>query len=311
LSVNGEAPQPYLLVERPDEEYLERTYGHRDFERLRAKRGTDAAEARGKAELLGMVRGGPDAGFAERAERRFDTAALLDVVTAALWCATGESFQSVLVRDRRGELASGRWFWVVWDFDMSFVGRPRYSRFGAARDYLPHALRPPRHALVNQVLLRRLLESDPAFRLALAERTTRALNHELTSAWFDGLIDGYERDARRLRVADLGYLERLRAFGRGRAEAVYAQLASHLGVGAPQPVEIVAPPGSVRVDGLSLAGSYRGRYPAGVSIRLDVEPAASARFAGWRADGRLLEGRPLRLALPVRGPLRIEARFDG
>ncbi|HLF57452.1 MAG TPA: CotH kinase family protein, partial [Thermoanaerobaculia bacterium] len=311
VSVNGERPQPYLLVERPDGDYLERHFGHRDFELVRTKWNPGEGEPAAAQRLRRFVVRAPAPLLRAVAATRFDLDALTDGFAAALYCATGEAFQSVLVRDRRGVLAGGRWSWIVWDYDSSFVDRRGFTRFGRARDLLPYVLRGSRLPYVNHILIHRLLDEDAGYRRELAARVVRALNHELTAEFLARRLEGYERSARELGVEDLEFLARLRAFTAERPAALYRQLETYLDVGAPRTVEVSAPVDSVRVDGETLAGRYRGRYPAGLTVSVEVEPAARSRFAGWRIDDVELASSPLRLELEVDRPLRIEARFTG
>jgi hypothetical protein len=80
-------------------------------------------------------------------------------------------------------------------------------------------------------------------------------------------------------------------------------------------VEVIAPPGTVRVDGFGIGASgprYAGTYPAGLVLEAEIEPAARDRFLGWEIETTPPIAEPATtptLRLTVWGPTRIEARF--
>jgi hypothetical protein len=91
------------------------------------------------------------------------------------FCATGDTFQPTLARDRRGEVRAGRWFPLHWDMDVSFFTVSRRPRWVLLQDPLRLALDPDEHPrLLLGRLLHRLLAEDPEFRTRLSRRRNRA-----------------------------------------------------------------------------------------------------------------------------------------
>ena len=218
-----------------------------------------------------------------------------------------------MIRDRTGELASGRWTWIHWDHDMSFRTPPKNSRFGNKRDLLPYVLDNQREIRSpQQALMLRLVEEDPEFRTELVRRTTAALNHQLTPEFLDSLVARYEATAKSLGVTDLDWVAKLRDYFAWRPDAIRTQLQRMLGAGAPMAVELSAPAGTVSVDGFPVATTYAGIYPAGLVLEAEVEPAFRDRFVGWDIQSTPPPAQPATsptLRFTVWSPTRIQARF--
>lgn len=227
FSLNGAPSAIYVLGEHIGESYLERHFGHRNFDLLRGKREPgDPAEALWRAEL-DWIQAVPRPLTAELAATRYDLDQLTRWLVTVLFCATGELHQDAMIRDRSGVVAGGRWTWIHWDQDMSFRNPPGNSRFGREREVLPFILwnhRPDESAPARE-LARRLLLEDPAYRKRLVERIERALAGELTPAFLEDLVTRYETAARELGAEDLVFAERLRAYFAARPAEVRRQLA--------------------------------------------------------------------------------------
>jgi hypothetical protein len=227
FSLNGQESSIYVLGEHLGGDYLERHFGHRNFDFVRGKReGEDSTGALWRAEIE-WIQAAPRPFTAELAARRYDLDQLTTWLATVLFCATGDLYQDAMIRDRSGELAAGRWTWIHWDHDMSFHAPPGASRFGRQKEVLPFVLWNLRGNEIapSRELARRLLREDPGYRRRLTERVRRALREELTPDFLEQLVARHEALARELGADDLVFAERLRAFFATRPAAVEAQLA--------------------------------------------------------------------------------------
>lgn len=322
FSLNGAPATVYTVGEHIDDDFLTRHFGHDNFELHRGKRlskdprtGSLASDSFYPAELA-RIAAAPAPFTRAVAAERYDVEKLTIWLVTVLFNGTGDLYQEAMIRDRTGELASGRWTWIHWDHDMSFRTPPRNSRFGNKRDLLPYVLDNQREIRSpQQALILRLVEEDPEFRTELVRRTTLALNHQLSPEFLEGLVARYEQTAKTLGVTDLDWAGKLRDYFAWRPQAIRTQLQKMLGAGEPMPVEVTAPPGTVKVDGFAIGANgprYSGTYPAGLVIEAEVEPAARARFLGWTIETTPPLTHPASsptLHLTVWGPTKIEARF--
>ena len=322
FSLNGGPAALYSLSEHIDADFLRRHYGHDDFELHRGKRDPDDPRRESEesdrfwAGELAWIAAAPAPFTRQVAAARYDLDKLTTWLVTVLFCGTGDIYQEAMVRDRRGELAAGRWTWIHWDHDMSFRTPPKNSRFGNKRDLLPYVLDNQREIRSpQQALMLRLVEEDPEFRTELVRRTTAALNHQLTPEYLESLVARYEKTAKSLGVTDLDWVAKLRDYFAWRPDAIRTQLQKMLGAGAPMAVELSAPTGTVRVDGFGIGASgvsYTGTYPAGVVLEAEVEPAARDRFLRWEISTTPPIAAPATsptLRFTVWGPTRIQARF--
>jgi hypothetical protein len=244
FSLNGAPPRPYRLLEHVGGDYLERHFGHRDFDLVRAKTEDGPAYSPALREELDWLARAPAPLTAAAAAQRYDLDALLDGLTTALISADSDSFQEVLLRDRRGELAGGRWFPVLWDVNMSRLGTDPAASFGDFRDLLPmlvaewpEAFRRSRAIQRMQrlpfLLHRRLLREDPEYRARLAARLSEAFDDQLTEEFAAGLGGQLRRWAAEVGLVDLGSLARLERALAERPEVLRRKARTHLGADAP------------------------------------------------------------------------------
>lgn len=322
FSLNGGPAAVYTVGEHIDGDFLRRHFGHANFELHRGKgvagdeRDESAESARVRASELAWIAAAPVPFTRRAAAERYDVDKLVTWLVTVLFCGTGDIYQEAMIRDRTSEVALGRWTWIHWDHDMSFRTPPRNSRFGSKRDLLAYVLDNQR-AIVSpqQALMLRLVEEDPEFRTELLRRATQVLNHQLTPEFLERLAARYEETAESLGVTDLDWVGKLRDYFAWRPQAVRTQLQRMLGAGEPVAVEVVAPAGTVRVDGFAIGASgasYVGTYPAGIVLEAEVEPAARDRFVGWDVQTTAPAAPPAAsptLRLTVWGPTKIHARF--
>lgn len=312
LVLNGRNRGAYVLTERVDEGLLERRFGDEargagDWVILRGKGERRGREARFWEAVLARAND-PAPLTPESVAEWVDLDDLSRWFTTAVFCSTGDAFQSAMVRDLTDP--EGRWRWVHWDFDMSFRAMRGPLEHGWQRDPLRFVLRGPAGRNdPTRLLLWRLLTESPEYRRALAVRLTEALNHRLTGEFLAERLEYYETQAIDLGL-DRAFLGELAAFFAERPAAMRAQMRRALGLGPFHPVAVVAPPGTVEIDGHPTAIPYRGWYFDGQEIRARVRPEAAAGFEGWRLDGRPLS-RELEVRWPVASGARLEASFAG
>lgn len=307
LLVNGEPRPPYVFTERIDEDWLRRRFGHDKFDVLRAKGAREPREQALWDEAARWAVTAPAPLLASEVETYFDLDNLTSWYLTVLVCSTGDVFQAVMTRDRRGEVSDGRWFFVAWDMDMSFR-RPKQARTeGWMRDQFRFVMaRPPGDKMPPRIVLHRLLNEDPEYRADFLRRFLDVVNHQADAAYLRERLDHYAAQARTLPVADLRYLGELEKFFELRFDEMFRQLEQHFQVGPPQAVTVRGPAGALKVDGYDVPAEYRGRYPAGLAVRVEVAESWRGRLAGWRVDGGL-EAPSDRLELTVTRPLVIEA----
>lgn len=319
LSLNGQPATVYSISEHIDGDYLRRHFGHDDFELHRGKRHPEDPRAESEdsdrfwAGELAWIAAAPAPFTRAAAAERYDLDELTTWLVTVLFDGTGDLYQEAMIRDRTGAVAAGRWSWILWDHDMSFRTPPRNSRFGNKRDVLPYILDTQREIRSpQQALLLRLVDEDPEYRAEVIRRTTLALNHQLTPDFLADLVARYEQTARTLGITDLHWAARLRDYFAGRPQAVRQQLQKMLGAGEPMTVELLAPPGTVKVDGFAIGASFAGIYPAGLVLEAEVEPAARSRFLRWEIATTPPIAAPADspvLRFTVWSPSKIVARF--
>jgi CotH kinase protein len=307
LLVNGEPRPPYVLTERIDEDWLRRRFGHDKFDVLRAKGAREPAEQALWDAAARWAVTAPAPLLASEVEKYFDLDNLTNWYLTVIVCSTGDVFQAVMTRDRRGEVSDGRWFFVAWDMDMSFR-RPKQARTeGWKRDQFRFVMgRPPGDKMPPRILLHRLLNEDPEYRAEFLRLFVEVVNHRVDDAYRRERLDHYAAQARALPVADLRYLGELEKFFELRFDEMFRQLEQHFQVGPPQAVTVRGPAGALRVDGYDVPAEYHGRYPAGLTVAVEVAEPWRGRLAGWRVDGGLVVPSD-RLDLTVTRPLVIEA----
>jgi hypothetical protein len=322
FSLNGGPAVVYSLSEHIDADFLRRHFGHDNFELVRGKReqndpryadpGRDGARVAETAELA-WIAAAPAPLHQDAVGVRYDLDQLASWLVTVLFCGTGDIYQDAMLRDRTGEVAGGRWGWIHWDHDMSFRTPPRNSRFGNKRDLLPYVLDNQREIRSpQQALMLRLVEESPAFRAELVRRTTEALNHRLTPEFLESLVARYERTAKELGITDLDWTAKLRDYFATRPAAIHPQLQKMLGAGAPMSVELIAPAGTVQVDGFGVGTRYNGTYPEGFVLAAEVVPEARDRFLEWAIETTPPIAAPATsptLHFTVWAPSKIVARF--
>jgi hypothetical protein len=221
LLVNGRSEQLVTLTEHISPDLLARRFGHADFDLLRAKGEREPDEERLWRVELAWLGGEPRPLRAERVATRYDLADLTAWLVVNAFCATGDSFQPTLARDRRGAVRGGRWFPLHWDMDASFFTVSRRERWRRLQDPLRLVLDDQDYPrLLVGRLLHRLLTEDPGYRRTVERRLEEALESELDAEFLAERLAAYEREAAVLGLPERAFFHEWRTFLAGRPAAL-------------------------------------------------------------------------------------------
>ena len=323
--LNGQARGIYVLTERvmPDGWGLT-NFGDPDFHMYVYKGETKQPSRMAHRELLEWIDAAPLT--MTRATERIDVENLTRHLFTVMFAFTTDWAQGAALLDRDDPEA--RWFWLHWDMDQSFDIRgivdlePWEQPFmelvtlDAPLDDLKlygivtDQRHTDRHMYdVRRVIFNKLLE-DPAYRDYFVRFVTDALNHELTPAHFEELLETYGFLAESPGVysrVDLGeYLRR-------RPDFVRSEVARHFGLEAPVWVQVEGPAATTyRIDGVAWRGRYRGAYFPGQAVSLEVTGRETPALSHWLVNGERVEGEGAdgsALRLTVETSLTIEPVF--
>jgi hypothetical protein len=295
--LNGELQGAYVLTEHIGPEFLEARFGHGDF-------GID--DTANPRRVLRWARGLKPM-TAPAVSEEVDLQNLTSWALSYLFCGTTDVWQGVLARDQRA--AKGRWFWINWDMDHSFMDL--YQRAPAGR---PWEIDTYRSLLgvnsdARSLILTRLLKEDDSYRRTFAERLVAMLNHDLTPRFLRGRLEHYRLAAAQHGVKEREFLEIIEAYFAGRPAALLAQTRKYLGLSESAAVVVTAAGNTpLLIDGRPTPTPYEGRYFPETPIQLEVPAADRERFDGWSVNGKMA-GRDTRIAVSAAGETRIEARF--
>jgi len=302
--LNGEFQGTYVLMEPVSSgDFLASHFGHEDFfladtksEDLKSGviQGVDAEWKRLQswptAQELPMR-------FQSVAES-FDIVNLTNWLVGVLYLGTTDAFQGVVARDRRS--AEGRWFWINWDMDHSFMDW--YSR--AERPWEINTV--PGMALETDpraVLFNRLRTESPEYRVYFLTRLTDVLNHELTPQFMNDLITRYERQADVFGVENDVFFNSLRQYAVHRPGVLRAQMDEYFQSGPSRRLTVSsAPQLGIAVDGRSVGDSYTGSYFRDTPARIELSDPAQAARVKWTVNGRTID--------PPAGPLLLNLTAD-
>lgn len=209
--VNGRPQGLYFATERVDLDYLEARFGHREFSILRTKRDADADRFRAGDRLhyrllRRRVRG---TWIRSQMEEWVDVENLENWFLSVLFNATTDPFQGALVLDERDP--QGRWFWVNWDMDHSFMQAKDQGVPGFEADLFQHVVG-RRHPDERGRILRRLTRWDPTFAADFHSKFETMLDQQLSPEVVAGHYDHYRDIAQRYDLADRAFLEDMEVF---------------------------------------------------------------------------------------------------
>jgi hypothetical protein len=292
--LNGELHGAYVLTEHIGPQFFEARFGHSEF---------------GIEDDANYARALQWARSLENATRNTVSEVVdLDNLTrwalSILFCGTTDIWQGALARDQ--QRADGRWFWINWDMDHSFMDLYQHARKPWEIDTFRRLLG------VNEprsVILTRLMKEDPGYRQWFAAQLVAMLNHRLTPAYLQGRLDHYRLAAARLGIRERESFDIVEDFFRERPAVLLAHSQKYLRVGEPQTIVVHARNDvELAVDGHVTTLPYRGVYFPETPIELELPVDRRDRFAGWLVNGEPA-GRDWRLTVDAKRETRIEARF--
>ncbi len=230
LFVNGESLGLFFLTERLDADFLRRHFGHEEFVFLRTKRDSGAQRwQQGNRDLFlwmrATVRAVPGSEL-ERLSTVVDVDNLIRWFLSVGFCGTTDPFQGPLLRDTSSP--TGRWFWVNWDMDHSFMNA-RPSEVPPWEVNLFSWILEGQHPDLRAILLRRFWRGSPEFRRLAADTLEEILEQRLTDEFLAERYAYYRQVAADYGVRNDGYLEVMGEFLERRKDVVRRQMAELLG----------------------------------------------------------------------------------
>jgi hypothetical protein len=293
--LNGQPQGAYVLTEHVTSKgFLRSRFGHSNF---------TIADPRTIERTREWVRRQRPLTMA-RVNEAFDVENLTKWFVSMLFCATTDAYQGVQLRDN--SLTHGRWFWVIWDMDHSFMDLYGRARVPWEHDTFHFLLRKPE---IRSELMTRMLVDDPAYVAYFKRTLADALNHRLTPGFLTERFNYYGRATRALRVPDTEYLGILNEFLIRRPAAVRELASRYLPDGRSFHCEVTAPPGTpFRVDRVPLVDHYDGWYFEGMPIRVEIDDRVNG-FSHWLVNGEPRGTGSRLLELPIDEDTRIEAVF--
>ncbi|MEM7479948.1 MAG: CotH kinase family protein [Acidobacteriota bacterium] len=230
LFINGENRGFFFLTERIDRGFLRRRYGHDRFVFVWTKDADYRSIVRWGNPLLyerlmdlfpTRTKAGP-----RRVARWVDLDNLDRWFLSVLFCATTDAYQGALLRDE-GDPA-GRWFWLHWDMDQSFMAALADRLDPWNSDIWSTVTEGSRHDLRAR-LLRSLTVRSEEYRRRLAGRAALMLDRQLTPPFLAELLGRYREIERRYEVDDTESLELIGRFFEERPRVLRQRLAERLG----------------------------------------------------------------------------------
>lgn len=307
LFLNGEWQGVYVLTEHVRDnmipELLVPRFGHADF----------AANNQSYRDLSAWVNRLDEIRM-DRVAERVDVENLTRWFLAVLFCGTEDAFQGAQLLDRSDP--EGRWFWINWDMDHSFMDYNlraavpwEHDTFETTLERLGEPAQGWRDSEVRSRLLTTLLAEDAAYREYFKEVFVDALNHRVTSEYLRERFAHYATLGRQLGLGDaeLGYLALLEEYLERRPAIVREQAEVYLNTEPSRRVTVRGlGAGRGQVDGYAVGATFTGYYFPGMMVTLSANPDEG--FQHWWVDGSAVNAVELRWE--VNEDLDIEAVFD-
>lgn len=306
LFLNGEWQGVYVLTEHVRDnmipELLTPRFGHANF-------ATDNRSYNALREWVGQL----DPLTMEAVAERIDLDNLTRWFLAVLFCGTEDAFQGAQLLDRSDP--DGRWFWINWDMDHSFMDYNQQAPVPWEHDAFRTTLERPgeapqgwRTSEVRAIVLTTLLAEDEAYRDAFKRTFVEVMNHRLTPQFLHERFEYYATLGRRMGLGDvdLRYLDRLEEYLRLRPAVLRDQAEVYLNSRSSLQITVRGLGGNRgTVDGEAVSDLFRGFYFPGMTMTLVAD--AKAGFQHWRIGDRRIEAE--RLVQSVDRDLTIEAVF--
>jgi hypothetical protein len=304
--LNGDLLGVYVLTENIDTNihpaYLDAHYGHEDF-----------ATTNREFDALWRWLQQREPWTMETVAEIVDIDNLTRWFLSILFCGTEDSFQGAQLRDRSDP--NGKWFWINWDMDHSFMDynlqadRPwQHDTFRVVFERIGEPRRGRREYEVRSAVLTALISYDEPYRQFFKKVFVDAMNYRLTREFLDERYRFYERIAREYQVEHLEYLDVLREFLDNRPAFLRRLTEQYLNSEPSTKLTLRGPEG-VRfvVDGFAVPNGFSGYYFPDMTIEISATDRAGAPLVSWRVDGRPTTAPGGTLAIPMNLDVVVEA----
>ena len=304
--LNGEWQGVHVLTERfrdtndmPLDSLIAR-FGHANF----------AADSRSFDHLYNQI-------AAFRPIRMSDVEPLIDLdnltrwFIAILFCATEDVFQGPQLQDLSDQ--NGRWFFINWDMDHSFMDYNEQSlvpwehdTFRTTLERAGEARRGRRRSEIRSIVLTTLLAEDQRYRDYFKRTFDEVMNHRLTPEFLDERFAYYEEFGRAWGESR-EYLTTLRDYLTHRPAVLRAHAEQYTNTLPSLAVVVVADsPGRLVIDGQPVGSAFEGLYFPGTTLVIAVTDASRETFSHWVVDGAPMSDRTPRIEVRVDRNLIVE-----
>lgn len=232
---------------------------------------------------------------------------------AVLFCATEDPFQGAQLRDNRDP--DGRWSWISWDMDHSFmdfngqVEAPwEHDTFRTVFARAAEAQRERWPTEVRSTLLTTLVAEDEGYRRYFKTLFVDMMNHRLTDEFLSERFAYYEAISRDYGITDTEYLGVLSDFLKKRPAHLRDLAEQYMNTDPSTTLRIEGPAGiTVVVDGHEVGSEFTGYYFPDMTVSVAVAERDRSRVSHWLANGDRLELSDQPLTLPTARSLELRA----
>ncbi len=233
--INGGQPLPYVTSEQLNPALLRARLGSDSaiIYNLRDVRDKERLRTEGPLAELHERFGQTSTWTMEQVGEVVDVENLINWFLSVVFCGTRDIAQGTLVHDPAR--AGAQWFWIGWDYDMSF-GRLDDPGGGRAEDFHMKWLFSPVRAPdpdARAVILRHLFRTSASFRERFARRFVVARDSLVTARFLDGTLSTFERAATDNGITDRRYQMVMRDFLTRRSAVLTRQLQAQLSTDLP------------------------------------------------------------------------------
>ncbi len=221
-----------------------------------------------------------------------------------LFCATEDPFQGAQLRNNRDP--DGRWFFVSWDMDHSFmdfnlqVDRPwEHDTFRTVFARAGERQRTRRPSDVRSSLLTTLFTEDESYRQYFRALFVETMNHRLTSEFLEQRLRFYRTVSETYGVTDTAYLDILGEYLEKRPAFLWSLAEQYLNTDPTTSLRLEGPTGvTLRVDGRDVGSRFDGRYFPDMTVTVEVEAHDRQSVSHWFVNGQRVElsGPPIELS---------------
>lgn len=301
LYINGQFWGIYALRDKIDEKFIENTYGldeDTDFDALEERGEVIAGNATRWNEFYNYITTTDLSNPAAYAyvQTQMDVDQYINYIIAEIYAANTD-WPHKNVRVWRSYEPGSRWRWMLYDLDSAFGN---HFDTGIIHNTSKLALATTGKSAYHGAILVQLSQ-NPEFRAEFVQRFATHLNTTYAPNRVVGLIDQLSStispDMRRQivlwrmpesRAFWDQQIEKLRAFGRGRPNAVWGQLKRHWKASKTTTLKVkTSGQGKVFVAGAPVPSNYSGKHFLKIPLTLLADPAQGYLFVKWLETGNV------------------------